>query len=150
MIKLRKFGEEKMGNKNNSIVEMTKTQIPDHFNFSAGGWAINFISESSPLIKTLPFFVFGCLMLFWTQSFFLLWGVVSIYLLGILPYLLLFKPDRTWSERTMLEWYKHGLGHKGSKETTDITEGEIVQPVTVAKTTAVKANIKNEIKKGNK
>lgn len=113
----------------------------DEFQLGARGWLVKFVGETSPLIKMFLFFLVGGLFLIYTQLYILLWIIIGFYLLFYLPVLIFFKPDRTWSEPTMLEWFRLGLSDKDSKKISDVQEGEIVQPLVIETDIHTKANI---------
>lgn len=121
----------------------------DQFLMSGYGLTVNFISESSPMLKLLPFFVIGCGFLYWIQ-FYVVLAIVIVSYLAFLAILITLKPDRVWSEPTLLKWQEYNLGDSKNKNLGNVQEGEIVQPITVTKAISAKANIKNEIKKGKK
>ncbi len=92
-----------------------------------GKWYVKYVAQSSPATKMIVFYVFAGVFCLLAQATWLIICITLVYAV-LIPILLIFKPDRVWSEPTMLEWYKLGLGHKGGK-VTDIIEGEIVQPI---------------------
>lgn len=146
-IKLKKFGEIKVvNNKSEAIKKDDRYRALNQFQMSGFGLAVQSVSESSPILKLLPFFVVSCFFLFLIKVYILL-SIVIVFCLLFLCLLIVFKPERTWSEPTIIALNRHSLGDKQNKEIIDIQDGEIVQPVATTKSISAKANIKNEISK---
>lgn len=102
----------------------------------AFGTLVQVITRSSPAYVVIWFYVIFTATSVWT-GYGMIWWMCSSLVLGVvLVLLLVFKPDRLWSEKQTLEMKKLDMKLLGDKQNPQVSSQEYIelyQPVEVTK-----------------
>lgn len=101
----------------------------------AFGTLVQVITRSSPAYVVIWFYVIFTVTSVWS-GFGMIWMYASLVLGAVLVLLLVFKPDRLWSEKQTLEMKKLDMKLLGDKQNPQVTSQEYIelyQPVGVQK-----------------
>ena len=105
----------------------------NELSLQAFGALVTVITRSSPAAIIFWFYVVFSFISLWT-GLAAIWMTSSLILGAILLLLLIFKPDRLWSERHIQEMRKMDLKHLGDKKNPQIDSrdySELYRPVEV-------------------
>jgi len=119
----------------------SKHNNPDNLKIDLARGIIQFVTQSSPASKMILFYMLAAVFCYFFDEKVLFICMTSIYAL-LIPILLVFMPERVWSEPTLIEWYRLGLGSKNNGN-LEIQDAEVVQPISQQKQVSAKANIAN-------